>query len=137
MEWHLEPLFCIINGCHLYSFYAHHINREGIGFGCLLCAVGWIFGVTLSSLYHLVLHITDGVILFSWRRGSILGTFISIDPCWIIHMPLSKSLSITAWKQYIYSTSNIQKGDQYTNYNQVHSMGRYADSAPHFSYALP
>lgn len=24
-----------------------------------------------------------------------------------------------------------------TTDNQVHSMGRYADSAPHFSYALP
>lgn len=89
MEWHLEPLFCIIRGCHLESFYAHHIDRERIGFGYLLCALGRIFGITLNSLCYLVLHIMDGVILFPWRRGSTLGTYISIDPCWILHMPLS------------------------------------------------
>lgn len=76
---------------------------------------------------------TDGVILFPWRRGSTLGTYISIDHCWILHMPLPKSISFIVWKQYTDSTSNIQKGllHQVQIIRSIF-MNKYTDSIPHF-----
>ena len=39
----------------------------------------------------------------------MFGPFLSIDPCWILSLPVSVSISTGVWRQNIYSTLNTQE----------------------------
>lgn len=39
----------------------------------------------------------------------MFGPFLSIDPCWSLSLPVSKSISMVVWRQSIYSTLNTQE----------------------------
>lgn len=39
----------------------------------------------------------------------MFGPFLSIDPCWILSLPVSKSISMVVWRLSIYRTLNTQE----------------------------
>ena len=55
----------------------------------------------------------------------MFGPFLSIDPCWILSLPVSKSISTVVWRLSIYSTLNTQEENHTPsteNQTQTHSF---------------
>ena len=59
----------------------------------------------------------------------MFGPFLSIDPCWILSLPVSKFISTAVWRQSIYSTLNTQEENHTPsaeNQNQTHVFLHFA-----------